>query len=103
MTTAPSDRTEEPAPRPGTWLAPAPRFVAGRAVSDVGDWLTTVAVAVALWDLTHSVSAPALAILLRVAPRPVGTVAGGRVADRFGAVRSLVALNLGRGAVTALL
>ena len=49
---------------------PATRFVGGRAISNCGDWLTTVAVAVALWGLTHSLAAPALAILLRVAPRP---------------------------------
>jgi MFS family permease len=87
----------------GAHLDRAARFVGGRAVSDVGDWLTTVAVAVALWNLTGSVSAPAVAILLRVAPRPLGTACGGRLADRLGALRSLVALNLLRAGITALL
>ena len=45
---------------------PATRFVTGRAVSDCGDWLTTVAVAVGLYTLTRSLAAPALAILFRV-------------------------------------
>ncbi|MGD1053757.1 MAG: MFS transporter [Candidatus Dormibacteria bacterium] len=79
------------------------RFVAGRAVSDCGDWLTTVAVAVALYTLTRSLAAPALAILFRVAPRPVGTLAGGHLADRLGPVPTLVALNVFRAAVTGAL
>jgi MFS family permease len=85
--------------RPGA----ATRLVAGRAVSNCGDWLTTVAVAVALYTLTRSLAAPALAILFRVAPRPLGTLAGGHLADRFGAVPTLVALNLSRAGVTGAL
>jgi MFS family permease len=85
--------------RPGA----ATRFVAGRAVSNCGDWLTTVAVAVALYTLTRSLAAPALAILFRVAPRPLGTLAGGPLADRFGPVPTLVTLNLGRACVTGAL
>ena len=82
---------------------PTTRFVSGRAVSNCGDWLTTVAVAVALWALTHSLAAPALAILLRVAPRPVGSLLGGHLADRFGPLPTLVALNAGRAVVTGAL
>ena len=82
---------------------PATRFVSGRAVSNCGDWLTTVAVAVALWALTHSLAAPALAILLRVAPRPVGSLLGGHLADRFGPLPTLVALNACRAVVTGAL
>ena len=85
--------------RPG----PATRFVAGRAISDCGDWLTTVAVAVALYTLTHSLTAPALAILFRVAPRPVGTLAGGHLADRFGPVPTLAVLNVFRACITGAL
>jgi MFS family permease len=83
--------------------APAQRFLVGRAVSNCGDWLTTVAVAVALYSLTGSLAAPAVAMLLRVAPRPFGALAGGHLADRFGPMPTLVALNLGRAAATGLL
>jgi MFS family permease len=81
----------------------ATRFVSGRAVSDCGDWLTTVAVAVALFSLTHSLGAPALAILLRVAPRPLGSLLGGHLADRFGPLPTLMALNACRAVVTGAL
>jgi len=93
----------EPPGRPSRRPGSAARFVAGRAVSDCGDWLTTVAVAVGLYTVTRSLAAPALAILFRVAPRPLGALAGGRVADRFGPLPALVVLNAGRAAVTALL
>ena len=83
-----------------TLRGPATRFVAGRAVSDGGDWLTTVAVAVALYTLTRSLAAPALAVLFRVAPRPVGSLIGGRLADGSGPMVTLVALNVGRAALT---
>jgi MFS family permease len=85
--------------RPG----PATRFVAGRAVSDCGDWLTTVAVAVALYTLTRSLAAPALAILFRVGPRPLGSLLGGHLSDRCGPLPTLVALNIVRAGVTAAL
>lgn len=98
-----STAVAEPAGRPRRGIAPASRLVAGRAVSDCGDWLTTVAVAVALYTITGSLAGPAMAILLRVVPRPVGALAGGRLADRFGPLRTLVALNVGRAAVTGAL
>jgi MFS family permease len=85
------------------WPRAATRFVAGRTISNCGDWLTTVAVAVALYTLTRSLAAPAMAILFRVAPRPVGTLAGGHLADRFGPVPTLVALNVFRACITGAL
>ena len=84
-------------------ISPASRFVAGRAISDCGDWLTTVAVAVALYTITRSLAGPAMAILLRVVPRPLGALAGGRLADRFGPFPTLVALNVCRAVVTGAL
>ena len=103
MSTAFATRPDGPAHprrlRPGL----ATRFVAGRAISDCGDWLTTVAVAVALYTLTHSLAAPALAILFRVGPRPVGSLLGGHLADRCGPLPTLVALNLVRAGVTGAL
>jgi MFS family permease len=93
----------EPPPARGSLWGPVPRFLAGRAVSNCGDWLTTIAVAVALYRLTGSLAAPAVAILLRVAPRPFGTLAGGHLADCAGPMPTLVTLNLGRAGTTALL
>ena len=52
-----------------------------------GDWLTTVALLVLLFRLTHSPFGPALYMLARVAPRLVGPFPGGALADRFGPAR----------------
>jgi MFS family permease len=103
MSNVPAARPERPAGRPPIRPGVTTRFVAGRAVSNCGDWLTTVAVAVALYTLTRSLAAPALAILFRVAPRPVGALAGGHLADRFGPVPTLVVLNVSRACVTGAL
>jgi MFS family permease len=103
MSNVPAARPERPAGRPLMRPGAATRFVAGRAVSNCGDWLTTVAVAVALYTLTRSLAAPALAILFRVAPRPVGALAGGHLADRFGPVPTLVVLNVSRACITGAL
>ncbi len=103
MSTVPTTRPERPAGLSSMRPGPATRFVAGRAISNCGDWLTTVAVAVALYTLTGSLAAPALAILFRVAPRPVGTLAGGHLADRCGPVPTLVVLNVFRACVTGAL
>jgi len=93
----------EPEPPQSLLGQPASRFLAGRAVSNCGDWLTTIAVAVALYSLTGSLAAPAVAMVLRVAPRPFGGLARGHPADRFGPMPTLVILNLGRAAATGLL
>jgi hypothetical protein len=76
------------------------RLLAATAVSTYGDWLTTVAVAVGLYRLTATVTAPALAILLRVLPRPAGAAAGGRLADRHGAAPVLTACLAAQGGLT---
>ena len=103
MSNVPAARPERPAGRPPMRPGATTRFVAGRAISNCGDWLTTVAVAVALYTLTRSLAAPALAILLRVAPRPVGALAGGHLADRCGPVPTLVILNVSRACITGAL
>jgi MFS family permease len=103
MSTAYAIRPADPAGRHRVRPGPASRFVAGRAISNCGDWLTTVAVAVVLYTLTRSLAAPALAILFRVAPRPVGSLLGGHLADRFGPLPTLVVLNLGRAVLTGAL
>src|ERR1035437_6760051 len=105
MSNVPAARPERPAGRPLMRPGAATRFVAGRAVSNCGDWLTTVAVAVALYTITHSLAAPALAILFRVARRPaaVAPLAGGHLAARFGPMPTLVALNVFRACITGAL
>jgi hypothetical protein len=60
-------------------------------------------VTVALYTLTGSLAAPALAILFRVAPRPVGSLVGGHLADRSGPLPTLVVLNVGRAGLTGAL
>ncbi len=63
------------------------RLLLAAGVSTYGDWLTVVALAVLLFDLTHRPAAPALYILARFAPRVLGPALGGSLADRFGPSR----------------
>ncbi len=62
---------------------PAIRFFLGAFLSLYGDWLTTVALLVVLFELTNSPAAPAAYMLVRVAPRVMGPWWGGRLADRL--------------------
>ena len=66
------------------------RFLAASGISFYGDWLTTVALVVLLFRVTGSATGPALYILVRVAPRVLGPVPGGVLADRMGPVRITV-------------
>src|SRR5207244_3897181 len=66
------------------------RFLAASGISFYGDWLTTVALVVLLFRVTGSATGPALYILVRVAPRVLGPVPGGVLADRMGPVRIAV-------------
>jgi MFS family permease len=63
------------------------RFLVAAGVSFYGDWLTTVSLVVLLYRVTGSVTAPALYILARVAPRVLGPTPGGVLTDRFGPAR----------------
>ena len=65
----------------------AARFLVAAGVSFYGDWLTTVSLVVLLYRVTGSVTAPALYILARVAPRVLGPTPGGVLTDRFGPAR----------------
>lgn len=73
------------------------------ALSTVGDWLTTVAVAVALFDLSGSVTGPALALLVRVLPRPFAARAAGPIVRRLGAVAAVRSISYAQGLATAAL
>jgi MFS family permease len=59
------------------------RFFAAAFLSAYGDWLTTVALVVVLFQLTHNPAGPAGYILVRVAPRALGPWIGGSLADRL--------------------
>ncbi|HEY6378871.1 MAG TPA: MFS transporter [Candidatus Dormibacteraeota bacterium] len=71
-----------------------PVFVAAALVSFAGDWLTTVAVGVLVFEITGSVAAPAIFVLVRTAPRLFGPVIGGVLADRFPPIRALTVTYL---------
>src|ERR1700733_10621470 len=60
------------------------RLLLAAGISTYGDWLTVVALAVLLFDLTHRPEAPALYILARFAPKVLGPNLGGSLADRYG-------------------
>ena len=78
----------------------AARFLFAAGISMYGDWLTTVALAVLLFRLTGSPTAPALYILVRVAPRLVGPFIGGTLADDMGPVRIAATCSLVQGVLT---
>jgi MFS family permease len=65
-------------------FSPAVRFLAASGMSFVGDWLTTVALVVA-----------------RAAPRVVGPLPGGALADRYGPARVAATCALLQAMVTA--
>ena len=89
--------------------APAPRnsavvrFFTGITLSMYGDWLSTVALVVVLFELTGSAVGPAGYVLARVAPRVMGPVVGGGLIDRFSARHIAMATSAVQGAVTATL
>src|SRR5438105_328314 len=58
------------------------RFIAAVATSFYGDWFTTVALLVAVYQLSPGPVAPALFTLVRLAPRLVASTPGGHLADR---------------------
>jgi predicted MFS family arabinose efflux permease len=66
-----------------------------------GDWLTTVALVVLLFRLTASPIGPALYIVARAAPRVLGPLPGGALADRFGPARVAASCAVLQGIVTA--
>jgi MFS family permease len=81
----------------------AARFLVAAGVSFYGDWLTTVALVVLLYRVTGSVTAPALYILARVAPRVLGPTPGGLLTDRFGPARVAGLCALAQSVFTVLI
>jgi MFS family permease len=80
---------------------PTARFFAAVFLSLYGDWLTTVALLVVLFELTHNPVAPAAYMLVRVAPRVLGPWLGGRLTDRRSPRVILVATSAVQAILTA--
>ena len=80
---------------------PVVRFFASVFLSLYGDWLTTVALVVLLYELTGTPAGPAGYLLARVAPRVVGPWIGGSLADRLSPRRVMVVAGIIQGAFTA--
>jgi MFS family permease len=80
---------------------PTARFFAAVFLSLYGDWLTTVALLVVLFELTHSPAAPAGYMLVRVAPRVLGPWLGGRLTDRMSPRSVMVVTSLLQAILTA--
>ncbi len=76
------------------------RYFLAAFLSLYGDWLTTVALVVVLFEVTHSAAAPAGYMLVRVAPRVLGPWMGGRLTDWASPRAVMVAASLVQGAFT---
>lgn len=77
------------------------RLLVAAGTSFYGDWLTTVALVVLLFRLTASPIGPALYIVARAAPRVVGPLPGGALADRYGPARVAASCALLQAMLTA--
>ena len=81
---------------------PLTRLLAITAISGSGDWLTTLALVVVLYNLTGSAVAPAAYMVVRVAPRPVGAWLAGVVTDTRRIGRPAAASSLVQALFSAL-
>jgi MFS family permease len=77
------------------------RFYASVFLSVYGDWLTTVALVVLLFELTGTPAGPAGYLLARVAPRVIGPWIGGTIADRLSPRRVMIVAGFIQGVLTA--
>lgn len=80
---------------------PILRFFVGSVLSWYGDWLSTVALVVILYELTGNPAGPAGYILVRVAPRALGPLLGGRLADQLSPRRIIIIGTTLQAAFTA--
>ena len=80
---------------------PIRRFFVGSVLSWYGDWLSTVALVVILYELTGNPAGPAGYILVRVAPRVLGPFIGGNLADRLSPRRIIIIGTSVQAAFTA--
>jgi MFS family permease len=82
--------------------SPFGRFIAATTVSMYGDWMTTVAVVVALYQAAGATGSAGY-VVVRVVPRLIGAIPGGALADRFGPARTIAGLSLVQALLAALL
>jgi predicted MFS family arabinose efflux permease len=80
---------------------PYRRLVAGRLVSQVGDWVTLAALIGWIYGETHSPGHVALLLIVRLAPPILGGGLAALVVDRLPKRRVLVAVELARGLTVA--
>ncbi len=90
-----------PASGGSTGRASVVRFYASVFLSVYGDWLTTVALVVLLFELTGTPAGPAGYLLARVAPRVIGPWIGGSIADRLSPRRVMIVAGFIQGVLTA--
>jgi MFS family permease len=76
------------------------RFFIAVGLSWYGDWLSTVALVVVLYQLTGNPAGPAGYMLARVAPRVVGPWIGGNLADQLSPRRIMVSGAALQGVLT---
>jgi MFS family permease len=68
-------------------------------VSEMGDWLYTVAIYTLLLDLTHSAKSVALALVLQVLPQFFVSPAAGVLNDRVSRKKVMIAADLARATI----
>ncbi len=73
------------------WLA--------QIVSEMGDWIYTVAIYTLLLELTHSARSVALAVVLQVLPQFFAAPTAGVVNDRVSRKKVMIAADLARAAI----
>lgn len=81
--------------------SPCGRYLTAVVASQYGNWLTTVTVMVMLFRLSGGAIGPAAYMLARVAPRLIGPIAGGSLADGIAPGRVAAACYAIQGACTA--
>jgi MFS family permease len=96
---APASASERAGPPRG----PAVRFYVAVCLSLYGDWLTTVALLVVLFEVTHTPAAPAGYMVVRVAPRVAGPWLGGHLSDRFSPRVVMMSTSAVQGVLTVAL
>lgn len=78
------------------------RLLVGQAASSLGDWVVTLALAAAAFDMTGSSAAFGLVLALRVTPALVAAPLGGALADRLDRRMVMVGTNVVMAALIAL-
>lgn len=73
------------------WLA--------QIVSEMGDWIYTIAIYTLLFELTHSAKSVALAVVLQVLPQFFAAPTAGVINDRVSRKRVMIAADLARAGI----